>query len=107
MLFLVKKININKLNTYLFQIFSYSEYKEMERREMAANVNTDMDNNNNSNNNINNNNNIFNSSVFLNNNSEHGQNNNDTFGIFQNDNINCVNFSNFKIEKESMDIKLF
>ncbi|VUC54131.1 conserved Plasmodium protein, unknown function [Plasmodium berghei ANKA] len=93
LLFLVKKININKLNTYLFQIFSYSEHKEMERREMAKNMNTDVDNN------------IFNSNVFLNNNSEHGQNNNDTFGNFQNNNMNCVNFSNFKIEKESMDIK--
>ncbi|CAD2097001.1 hypothetical protein YYG_04856 [Plasmodium vinckei petteri] len=93
LLFLVKKVNINKLNTYLFQIFSYSEHKEMERREMAKNVNTDVDNN------------IFNSNVFLNNDSEHDQNNNDTFGNAQNNNMNYVNFSNFKIEKESMDIK--
>ncbi|KJP85507.1 hypothetical protein AK88_04858 [Plasmodium fragile] len=112
LLFLLKKININKLNAYIFQIFSYLEHEDLLRRERKEGAQVKPRN-------------MFSSSdrenthTDENDEQEAGQqqqdhsNNSDRnpLGVnFQSENnsrdrLNYGDFANFKYEKDQMDIK--
>ncbi|CRG94327.1 conserved Plasmodium protein, unknown function [Plasmodium gallinaceum] len=94
LLFLLKKKNINKLNAYIFQMFSYMEQEDQLREEQKENddkenkISNSNDTNKNSNNDIINNMSNYASENYLNSNTS-----------------NYKNLENYKIEKDFMEIK--
>ncbi|KAI4840413.1 hypothetical protein MKS88_001137 [Plasmodium brasilianum] len=100
LLFLLKKININKLNAYIFQMFSYVEQEQLLRKERNEHLyinkgrniftSSDVDTSNDLNSNYNY------EKICTNNYNDHS---------VESFNINYDNLTNFKLEKDYIDIK--